>query len=153
MGINLSLVKIVPAEESHREFSYQLVETAYKGYIEEIWGWDEKTAEEFHTHNWLNKRPNIIMYDSQPIGTIYLHEAPDFMELEQFILLPEYQNQGIGSYILRNIMDRADQSGQIIKLKYVHVNPVASLYHRMGFNVTKADDEFIYAERKPGSGE
>ena len=72
--IHYSLLKIVPADESHREFSYQVKKAALGGYITELWGWDETSQREFHTQDWSNKRPSIILYDNQPIGTIYFVE-------------------------------------------------------------------------------
>ena len=147
--IDYSLLKLVPAEESHYEFSYQITIAAYRHYIEEMWGWDEKAAREFHVQNWKNKRPKIILYDKQSIGTIYINENKDHIEIEQFILKSEFQNQGIGSYILKDIMNKADSSELTIKLMYLRQNPVASLYSRMGFQVVKDDDEFIWVERKP----
>ena len=149
--IDYSLVKLTPADELHREFSYLVKKAAYGDYINEIWGWDEGRQREFHTQDWLNKRPAIILYDNQPIGTIYINENEDYIELQQFIILSEYQNKGIGSYILQGILDEADSSGQIVKLKYLRSNPVASLYSRMGFQVVDNDDLFISVERKPGS--
>lgn len=148
--IDYSLLKLVPAEESHSEFSYQLKKSAYGDYIKEIWGWDEEVVRDLHAQDWLNKRPKIILYDKQPIGTIYLNENKDYIEIAQFIILSEYQNKGIGSYILEGILDRADRSGLITRLDYLHTNPVASLYKRFNFKIVRSDDIFHFAERKPG---
>ncbi len=147
--IDYALVQLIPAEESHCEFSYQVKKAAYGDYIREIWGWDEQLQREFHTQDWLNKRAKIITYGSEPIGTIYLHENKDDIEIGQFIISSEYQNKGIGSYILKGIMDEADRSGRMIKLQYLRMNPVASLYSRMGFKVAGNDNLFISVERKP----
>ena len=149
--IDYSLINLVPADESQCEFSYQIKKAAYGNYVKEIWGWDEGLQREFHAQDWMNKRPEIILYDNQPIGTIYVDRKEDDIEIEQFIILSEYQNKGIGSYILQGILDEADSSGQIVKLKYLRSNPVASLYSRMGFQVVDNDDLFISVERKPGS--
>ena len=151
--IDFSLIKLIPAGEAHFEFSFQITKAAYRHYIEEIWGWDEEVAREYHVQNWKNKRPEIILYDGMPIGTIYIHENDDHIEIEQFILSSEYQNQGIGTYVMKDIMDRADRTGKVIKLMYIRTNPVASLYNRMGFKVTESDENFISVERKPGGVE
>lgn len=148
--VDFSLIKLIPAEEAHSEFSYRLKEAAYGDYIAEIWGWDEDEQREFHTQDWLYRRPEIILYDSEPIGTIYVFENEDYIEIERFIILTEYQNKGIGSFILKGIMDEADRSGRVIKLKYLRINPVATLYSRMGFEVVGNDDLFVSVERKPG---
>ena len=109
--IDFSLIKLVPADESHREFGYQVKKAALGDYITEIFGWDEDKERNFHTSDWESKRPQLILYDGQPIGTIYMVENEDHIEIAQFYILPEYQNKGIGSYLLEQILDRADRSG------------------------------------------
>ena len=96
--INFSLIKLIPAEESHREFSYQVKKAAEGDYITQLWGWDEKAQRDFHTSDWQQKRPSIILYDNKPIGTIYILENDDYIQIGQFFILPEYQNKGIGSH-------------------------------------------------------
>ena len=70
--INYSLIKLIPSKESHREFSDAIKEAAYRGYIEKMWGWDEQAAREYNERTWQEKRPQIILYDEQPIGTIFV---------------------------------------------------------------------------------
>ena len=149
--IDYSLVQVVSAEELHREFCYQVKKSAYRDYIEQIWEWDEEREREFHAQDWLSKRPKLITYRNQPIGTIYINEDKDSIEIAQFVISSEYQNRGIGSHILKGILEEADRTGRVVKLKYLRINPVASLYSRLEFKVVSSDDLFISVERKPGS--
>lgn len=148
--IDYSQIKLTPAEESHREFSDAIKEAAYRGYIEEIWGWEDSFQREYNDRNWKERRPQIIRYSDRPIGTIYVNEDEESIEIAQFILISEYQNQGIGTYILKDITARADLSNRVIKLDYLRQNPAASLYRRTGFRIVAEDDILIRAERKPG---
>ena len=148
--IDYSLITLIPAVESHREFSYQLKKTTMSDYVDQVWDWDDNIGRELHAQDWVSKRPDIILYDDEPIGTIYVGEYQDYIEIEQFYILPEYQNNGIGSNILKGILDEADHSGRMIKLMYLHINPVATLYCRMGFKVVGNNDPFVLVERKPG---
>ncbi len=146
--IDLSLIKIIPAEESHREFSYKVKKEAYGDYISQLWGWDEIVQRNFHTKAWQEKGPQIILYDNQPIGTISVIETEDYIEIGQFFILPEYQNQGIGSHLLKDILSKADESGKTTKIAYLINNPVASLYKRNGFKITEVKDVYCHMERK-----
>src|SRR4030042_55086 len=105
------LVKIVPADETHREFSYQVKKAAMGGYITQIWGWDEEFQNKLHSQDWQQKRAQIILYNNKPIGTIRTVSNEDSLKIEQFYILPEYQNKGIGSYLLKDILDDADKAG------------------------------------------
>ncbi|GAI75456.1 unnamed protein product [marine sediment metagenome] len=145
-----SLIKLIPADESHREFSYQVKKTAEGTYITQIWGWDENIQRDFHNKDWQDHKPEIIAYDCKPIGTIYITENEKCIKIRQFFILPEYQNKGIGSYLLKRILDKADRSGRITKLDYLKSSPVGSLYKRNGFQIVEVDEAFYYMERKPG---
>ena len=147
--IDFSLVKVIPADESHREFSYQVKKAAEGDYITQLWGWDEKVQRDFHTSDWLQKRPSMILYDNKPIGTIYILENSNYIQIGQFFILPEYQNKGIGSYLLKSILDKADQSGRITRIAYLINNPVVSLYKRNGFETIEVHDVYCHMERKP----
>jgi len=148
--IDYSLIKHVPADESHREFSYMVKKAAEGEYITQIWGWDEDIQIDFHAAAWQQDRPDIIIYNDKIIGTIAVIENEDDIEVKQFFILPEYQNRGIGSYLLKQVLDEADHSGRIAKLKYLKNNPVGSLYKRNGFEIVGAAENFYLMERRPG---
>ena len=145
--LDFSLIEINPATESLYEFSYQVKKAAEGNYVKEVFGWDEVEQRAFHSRDWEQKRPMIISYDGEPVGTIYIGDNEDFIEIGQFFILPEYQNQGIGTYVLRQVLDRADRSGLTAKLAYLRNNPVASLYGRHGFKIIEANEQFFFTER------
>jgi GNAT superfamily N-acetyltransferase len=153
--IDFSLVKIVPADASHYDFVYRLKKDVYGGYIGSIWGWDEDVQREFFAKEWERHIPDIILYDDRPIGTYCCIRNEDSYHLERFYILPEYQNKGIGTYILKDILDMADGAGLPVRLMWLNINPAASLYMLVGFKVTGKlaidgkEEYFVLAERKP----
>ena len=149
--IDYPLIKIIPAEESHREFSYQVKKAAMGGYITQIWGWDEKVQKNLHDGDWRQKRPRIILYDNKPIGTIRIVSNGDRLVIEQFYILPEYQNKGIGSHLLKHVLENADKTDLIVKLAVLKINPVISLYLRHSFEIIDSNETQYFMERKPGS--
>ena len=148
--IDYSLIKLIPADETHKEFSYQVKKTAEGEYITQLFSWDEKVQRDFHAEAWQRHKPDIIAYDGKPIGTIATIESEDCIEIGQFFILPDYQNKGIGTHLLKSILNKADQLGKNVTLRFLKNNPVKSLYVRNGFQVVHADERFYYMERKPG---
>ena len=148
--IDYFLIKLIPADESHREFGYQVKKAAMGGYITQIWGWDEKVQKNLHAGDWQQKRPQIILYDSKPVGTIRIVSNEERLEIEQFYILPEYQNKGIGSHLLKQILDNADKTGLSAKLGVLKINPAISLYRRHGFEIIDSNEYQYLMERKPG---
>jgi GNAT superfamily N-acetyltransferase len=134
--IDSSLIKTIPADDSHYDFVYRLKKDVYGGYITQIWGWDEDLQKEFFAGEWQRHKPDVILYENQPIGTYCCTKNEYGYHLERFYILPEYQNKGIGTYILKGILDTADTARLPVKLMWLSINPAASLYRRMGFRVT-----------------
>jgi GNAT superfamily N-acetyltransferase len=150
--IDCSLIKLIPADETYREFSYQVKKEAEGEYITSMFGWDEAIQRDFHAKAWQEHKPEIITYDGKLIGTIATAENEDCIEIGQFFILPEYQSKGIGTYLLKNILDKADQSGRSVRLKFLKNNPVKSLYVRNGFHVVDTDEILCYMERRASGG-
>jgi len=150
--IDCSLIRLIPADETHREFSYQVKKAAEGEYITLMFGWDEDVQRDFHARAWRQQKPDIIAYDGKPIGTIATIESEDCIELGQFFILPDYQNKGIGTYLLKSIIDKADQSGRNVTLKFLKNNPVESLYVRHGFRLVHTSEVAHHMEREMGGG-
>ena len=147
--IDYSLIKLIPADDAHKEFSYQVKKAAEGEYIALMFGWDEKVQRDFHAKAWQRQKPDIITYHDKPIGTIATVEGEHCVEIGQFFILPDYQNKGIGTHLLKSILDRADQSGKNVALCFMKNNPVKSLYDRNGFRVVHTDESLHHMERKP----
>ena len=155
--IDFSLIKIIPADNSHYEFIYRVKKEAYGEYIRRIYGWEENIQRKFFADDWAKQIPNVILYDNALIGTICFtkKEGPIFSGrffIEHFYILPEYQNKGIGSYVLKHFLDIADNAGLPINLMVLTINPAASLYARMGFETIDVREPIILTERKPSRG-
>jgi len=153
--IDLSLIKIIPANDSHYDSIYRMKKEAYGGYITQIWGWDEDKQKEFFTHDWQKQKPSIILYNNEPIGTVSFvkKEGPFFAGryfIEHFYILPQYQNQGVGAYVLKHFLDIADDAGLPVNLMVLNINPSISLYMRAGFRLIETKEPFFIMERKAG---
>jgi GNAT superfamily N-acetyltransferase len=150
--IDYSLIRLIPADETHREFSYQVKKAAEGDYITSMFGWDEDVQRDFHVRAWQEQKPDIITYDGKLIGTIATVESQDCVEIGQFFILPEHQRKGVGTYLLKSILDKADRLGKNVTLKFLKNNPVKSLYVRHGFRVVDTDEILCHMERSTGAG-
>jgi GNAT superfamily N-acetyltransferase len=148
--IDYSLIRLISAAETDKGFSYEVKKAAEGEYITLMFGWDEDIQRSYHLKAWQRQKPDIISYAGRPIGTIATIENEDCIEVGQFFVLPEYQRKGIGTYLLKSILDRADQLGKNVTLRFLKNNPVKSLYVRNGFRFVDTSDILYYMERKPG---
>ena len=150
--IDCSLIKLIPADETHKEFSYQVKKAAEGEYITLMFGWDEDVQRDFHAKAWQQQKPDIITYDGKPIGTIATVESEDCIEIGQLFILPDYQNKGIGTHLLKSILSKADQLGRNVTLRFLKNNPVKSLYIRNGFRLVYTSEVAHHMERKAAGG-
>ncbi|HLT21555.1 MAG TPA: GNAT family N-acetyltransferase [Thermomicrobiales bacterium] len=109
-------------------------------------GWTPEEIEDFlrmqfhaqHTH-YMQYPPtcyfNVIELDGAPIGRIYTAEWDEDLRLIEITLLPEYRNRGIGTRLIRDVMERARALGKPVRLHVENFNPARHLYERLGFTV------------------
>ena len=76
---------------------------------------------------------DVILHQEEAIGRLYLDEWESEFRLVDIALLPAYYNQGIGSWLLKNIMQRASVAEKAVSLHVEQSNPALQLYQRLGF--------------------
>ena len=106
-------------------------------YPEQTWG---KLIPE-PRNNFRPEIHEIIQCDGDGIGCIALIDQPDALMLEKLYILPSHQNRGIGTFLLRRLIERADAGAQAILLRVLRVNPARQLYERNGFRIDRSSEE------------
>ncbi|MDR7275923.1 GNAT family N-acetyltransferase [Catenuloplanes atrovinosus] len=81
----------------------------------------------------------VIEAGGTTAGCVALRPAADAHWLEHFYLAPHLQGTGIGTAVLRTLLDRADADGTVIRLTVLKDSPARRLYERHGFSY-EADD-------------
>ncbi|MHC4076241.1 MAG: GNAT family N-acetyltransferase [Planctomycetota bacterium] len=147
--MDFSQIKLSTADESDCEFAYEVKKKAEGEYIAEIWGWDETFQRDYHDREWGESKPCIIKFKGRPIGTIFIKKNENYFEIGRFFILPEFQRKGIGSYILKRILQEADELRRVTKLAHLNNSPVRSLYERHGFDLRDQNETHCFMERKP----
>jgi ribosomal protein S18 acetylase RimI-like enzyme len=88
----------------------------------------------------------IIQADEQDVGTILIQEEPDHFKLVHLELLPLFQNKGIGTKLIKEILDKAKTKNKYVWLKVLKTNPAIELYKKLGF-VKIGEEELKYIMR------
>jgi ribosomal protein S18 acetylase RimI-like enzyme len=92
----------------------------------------------------------VVTHEDQPAGRLFLHRSPSMLHLVAITLLPEHRSQGIGSRLLRAVMDEAATAGQSVSLRVDRRNVrAANLYDNVGFRLVTMDDQDSYFEWAP----
>jgi GNAT superfamily N-acetyltransferase len=80
---------------------------------------------------------DIILLDNQPVGRIIVKRSAEELLGVDLALLPEYRNLGIGTFLLKNLLNEAAQTNRIFCFHVVKTNPAVRLYIRLGCFVTE----------------
>ena len=129
----------------------------------EIWQCDDLEVVPGHVVFTLAKEGNIVLAaldDEQLIGFAFgflsLTDDGQLKYASHMVgMLPAYQNQGIGSYVIKKILSVTDKEGWPVRLVYWDFNPAGHLYARVGFkvigrhNFEGRKDYWVIAERQP----
>jgi GNAT superfamily N-acetyltransferase len=96
-------------------------------------------------HTW------VIEADGGFAGCVALRPAEGACWLEHFYLAPHAQGGGIGSAVLRELLERCDRDGVTVRLNVLQGSAARRLYERHGFLVETEDPVDVFMVRLPPS--
>lgn len=76
---------------------------------------------------------HVIELAGAPVGRLYVHRGETEIELIDIALLPPHRGRGLGTSLIRPLLDESDASGRPVVLYVEKFNRVQSLYRRLGF--------------------
>ena len=124
-----------PAYDEDFDFLYGLHRVTLKPYVDATWGWDAAFHRERFTANFKPEKWQVVVVDGRDVGGLALETRDDELFLSGIYILPDYQNRGLGTTLLRDLLAQAERSGLPVSLQVLKVNPARRLYERLGFTV------------------
>ena len=97
---------------------------------------------------WHVSEVRIITCDSRDVGWLQSRIENEMLYLVQLFLESASQGQGIGTEIIKKLINEAAQSDLPMILGVVKLNPARRLYERLGFKVTHEDDRKFYMKHE-----
>lgn len=118
-------------------------------HIVKKWGWDEEYQRNIHQLRWDEKTFHKIFLEDKPIGVVAIDEYADHIRFGEFYIEPKYQGKGLGSKVLKMVLDQAGKKALPVRLEYLKWNPVGSLYKRFGFTITHETEIHYFLVKEP----
>lgn len=75
----------------------------------------------------------------------------DGLHLEHFYLSPDLQGRGLGTAVLRHLLERADGQAAPVRLAVLRGSAARRLYERAGFTVETEDEVDVFMVRRPAT--
>ncbi|WP_091102913.1 GNAT family N-acetyltransferase [Nonomuraea pusilla] len=95
---------------------------------------------------------SVIMTGGELAGCVTVRPAEGGRLLEHFYLAPRHQGRGLGSAVLRTLMERADEQRAAVRLQVLQGSAARRLYERHGFVVESEDPVDVFMVRPPRDG-
>jgi ribosomal protein S18 acetylase RimI-like enzyme len=75
----------------------------------------------------------LVVLGGEPVGRLDVARGEREIMVLDISLLPEHRGRGIGTALLRDVLDEAAAAGKRVRLHVARSNPALRLYRRLGF--------------------
>jgi ribosomal protein S18 acetylase RimI-like enzyme len=83
----------------------------------------------------------VILHAEEPVGRLYLDRKAEHGIID-ITFLPEHRGRGLGTALMRDLLDEAAAAGKAVTIHVEKFNPALRLYQRLGF--VKIEDQGVY---------
>lgn len=125
-----------PATLADREFLFHLRIATMKEYVRQAFGdWNDAWQRKFFEQRFKPAGIEILEVDGCDVGALQLARRKREIWLTNIHVLPAWQNRGVGTAVLGEILAEADRRRLPVGLQVLRVNPARRLYERAGFRI------------------
>ncbi|MFC6015085.1 GNAT family N-acetyltransferase [Plantactinospora solaniradicis] len=140
-----------PAEPADVEVIAELRATVMRPDLERLGRFDEHRVRQRARDSFSPQHTSVIVADGAFAGCVTVRPAVEGGRwLENFYLVPGLQGRGLGSAVLRTLLDRTDALGVPVRLQVLQGSAARRLYERHGFTMEVQDPIDVYMVRRPG---
>lgn len=128
-------------------FLKSLRATTMQAVVSNHYAWDDTAQQERVMAHFDCAK--IIEIDGEEAGLLKIVESEREIHLSQIQLSPKYQGKGIGSHLIKSMLEKAQRTGCSVNLNVFRCNPALSLYTRLGFSPIAEDAHFYTLQWTP----
>jgi N-acetylglutamate synthase-like GNAT family acetyltransferase len=143
------VVSFRPASADDEEFLYGVYATTRSEEMKLV-PWNEAQQEAFLRAQFIAQQEHyrgyypqarhlVILRDGQAVGRIYVNQAEGEIKILDVTLLPEHRGAGIGTPLIKQILDEASASASSVAIYVETLSPAMHLFERLGFSVVDDD--------------
>lgn len=139
-------IRLRRIKESDKSVLLEIYGSTRKEEMERVPHWTDLMKKEFlkqqfnaqHTH-YQNNYPGadfwILEKNKKPIGRLYISDRYNnsTIRIIDITLLPAFRDKGFGTGILKDLIQKASESGLPLSIHVESFNPARELYERLGF--------------------
>jgi ribosomal protein S18 acetylase RimI-like enzyme len=128
-------------------FLYSLCRSTMESYVVAAWGkWCDEVVRSQLLDGLKADAFSSIFVDQLCVGAIAVEHHVTHIQIEDLYILPEFQNQGVGTAIILDIIKEASQGHKPVRLRVLSSSPARVLYERLGFVIVQTTPERYFME-------
>ena len=128
-----------PARRDDYDFAVELYIDSMRPLMTGLGRWDETERRAALRRSFKAADAQIIAIDGNDIGWIQISERDTDYNLAQIQILDGHCGRGIGTQLIRDLIERARREGKTVSLSAVRTNRAIGLYERLGFRIIDPD--------------
>lgn len=123
------------------EFFFELHKATLGPYVDQVWGWDDDDQRAYLRRTIDFAATQVIVVDGADAGRLNLADQDGDVYVGLIEVAAGFQRRGVGTRVLRAVLDDAFTAGRGVCLNVLRVNTDAyRLYRRLGFVVVDETD-------------
>jgi GNAT superfamily N-acetyltransferase len=122
-----------------------------RGDLERLGRYDEHRVRQRLRDSFSARYTSVIVIGRAFAGCVTVRPTGGRQWLEHFYLAPHHQGRGLGSAVLRTVLERTDAQGAVVGLNVLQGSAARRLYERHGFIVEDQDPIDVLMVRPPGA--
>jgi len=142
-------IKLRPARAEDYDFALGLYVETIKPYTIAFMVWVDEIENARFDRLWTLPDTRIIMLDERDVGWLDAADTGPEIFLKQIYVVPAHQRRGIGTYVMRLLLEEWQETQKPIVLGVLRNNPARRLYERLGFTVVGETDMKFMMRREP----
>jgi GNAT superfamily N-acetyltransferase len=135
--------RLRPAGAEDRDFLLQVYASTREEELRLVdWSAEQKAAfvqqqfeaqDAYYREHYHPATFDVIEAEGQPAGRLYVARWEDEIRIMDIALLPEHRGRGIGTALLRELLDEGKRDGKRVSIHVELHIPARRLYERLGF--------------------
>lgn len=137
-------VSLRPARPDDYDFAIALYVDSTRRLLTALGRWNRGRVIARFKRAFKAEQVRVICAGGADIGWMQISEPDDRLHLHQLHIVARFRNRGIGTRLIRALLDRARRLGRPVGLNVIRGNRALSLYRQLGFRVIGGDAERLY---------
>lgn len=158
-GRRVALRPVAPEDE---EFLLRVYASTREEELAQV-SWDDGQKEAFlrqqsaaqrreYDAHYPDAEYDVILLEGSPVGRIWISRSEAEIHLLDIALFREAQNCGVGTALLRALIEESERTNRkLTHTVFILNNDALRFYQRLGFVVVEDIGAYLIMERRPGS--